>query len=308
MKISNYIVRIPEPCHEDWNKMQPDDKGKFCGSCSKSVVDFSTKTDAEIKDILLANKDKHVCGHFKKTQINRPLNFSVNFNELPKNMSTTKAFAVALFLAFGTMLFSCTAIDGKKIDTIEIVTGIKGSEIETQLPPDTLNEITKTAVLGTSKCVEETVDGGIRFEEVIIKEPLVKEVLPPDTLRVEEMMMGMMVIYPEPIDTAVIEPVPDNFKKISEEFIDKKESEFMVYPNPTSGELIIKYDVLKRADVRVDIFDIKGGFIKTVVNINGQFEGKYQIPVSLTTLPNGIYIINLTNGDKKISEKVVIEN
>jgi hypothetical protein len=69
MKTSNIIVRIPEPCHEDWNKMEPDSKGKFCNSCSKAVFDFSTKTDVEIKDILLEYKDQKVCGHFKNRKL-----------------------------------------------------------------------------------------------------------------------------------------------------------------------------------------------------------------------------------------------
>ncbi len=308
MKTSNYIIRIPEPCHEDWNKMQPDDKGKFCGSCSKSVFDFSNKTDDEIKDILIANKDKHVCGHFKKTQINRPLNIRINFNNLPKNISTTRAFAIALFLSFGSLLFSCTAIDGKKIDTIEIVNSIEEVETPDQLPPDSiLTNIEKTAVLGGIEYNEETVDGGIRFEEVIVEEPPIKKDLPPDTLIVEEMLMGLMVIDPEPIDTTVIELMPDNFKKVNEEIIIKQENKFSVYPNPGAGEFIIKYDVLKRADVNIDIFDLKGTLIRSVVNIPGQFQGKYQVPVNLNNLPNGIYIVNLLNDGKKFTEKVIIK-
>jgi len=304
MKTSNYIVRIPEPCHEDWNKMQPDDKGKFCGSCCKSVHDFSNKTDAEIRDILLENKGKDICGHFKKTQVNRPLNFSVNFNELPKNMSTTKAFAVALFLAFGTMLFSCTAVNGKKIDTIEVMNTNEGNVTETTPPDSLLFMKGQTVVSGNIVCKEETVDGGIRFEEVPVKDPQPI----PDSLFFKEEVMGLMVIDPEPLDTVVTEPVPDTFKKLNEEVIEKKETEFVVFPNPTSGELIIKYDVAKRADVRVDILDLKGALIKTVVNINGQFEGKYQIPVNLNELPNGIYMVNLLNDGKKFTQKVVIEN
>lgn len=308
MKTSNYIIRIPEPCHEDWNKMQPDDKGKFCGSCSKSVVDFSNKTDDEIKDILIANKDKHVCGHFKKTQINRPLNIRIDFNDLPKNVSTTRAFAIALFLSFGSLLFSCTAIDGKKIDTIEIVNSIKEVETRDQLPPDSIfTTIEKTAVLGGIEYNEETVDGGIRFEEVIVEEPPIKKDLPPDTLKVEEMLMGLMVIDPEPFDTTVIEPIPDNFKKINEETILKQENKFSVYPNPSTGEFIIKYDVLKRADVRIDISDLKGALLKTVVNVPGQFEGKYNIPVNLNHLPNGIYIVDLNNDGKRSTQKILIE-
>lgn len=305
MKTSNYIVRIPEPCHEDWNKMQPDDKGKFCGSCSKSVFDFSNKTDNEIKDILIAHKGQHVCGHFKKSQVNRPLNISINFNDLPKNISIAKAFAIALFLSFGTLLFSCTTLDGKKIDTIEMVNTTEEKTLD-QLPPDTLREITKTAVLGNIKCTEETVDGGIRFEEVIVEEPPIQKDLPPDSLKIEDVIMGLMVMDPEPLDTNVTDPVP-NSKLIIEEVITTKQTEFNVYPNPSNGEFIIKYDVLKRADVRVDIHDLKGALLKTVVNIAGQFEGKYQVPVNLNNLSNGIYIVTLINDGKKFTEKVVIE-
>ena len=100
MKTPNLIVRVPEPCHEDWNSMQPDEKGKFCSSCSKSVFDFSNKTDQEIKHILLEYKDQKVCGHFKKSQVDRPLNFKINLNDLPKNISYSKAFVIAVFLVF----------------------------------------------------------------------------------------------------------------------------------------------------------------------------------------------------------------
>ncbi len=302
MKTSTYIIRIPEPCHEDWNKMQPDDKGKFCGSCSKSVFDFSNKTDNEIKDILIAHKGQHVCGHFKKSQVNRPLNISINLADLPKNVSIAKAFAIALFLSFGTMLFSCTTLDGKKIDTIEMVNTITNET----LPPDTLMELGKVAVSGNVKCTEETVDGGLKFEEVIVEQPPVI-INPPDSLFFTEPIMGIMVIDPEPLDTVVTEPVPAIPKNTIEEVITKKASDFIVYPNPTTGEFVIKYEVLKRADVRIDISDLKGALLKTVVNVPGQFEGKYNIPVNLNYLPNGIYIVDLNNDGKRSTQKIVIE-
>ena len=36
---------IPNPCHEDWNKMTPEDKGRHCSVCDKVVIDF-TKMDS----------------------------------------------------------------------------------------------------------------------------------------------------------------------------------------------------------------------------------------------------------------------
>jgi len=41
-------LSIPTPCHEDWDKMNPVEKGRFCDSCQKKVIDFSNMSDREI--------------------------------------------------------------------------------------------------------------------------------------------------------------------------------------------------------------------------------------------------------------------
>jgi hypothetical protein len=62
-------IRIPEPCHEDWAKMTPTEKGKFCNVCTKEIFDFTSKTDEELVKIL--SKNKNACGRIKKSQLNR---------------------------------------------------------------------------------------------------------------------------------------------------------------------------------------------------------------------------------------------
>ena len=39
---------IAEPCHEDWNAMIPEEKGRFCKSCEKTVIDFTRMSLPEI--------------------------------------------------------------------------------------------------------------------------------------------------------------------------------------------------------------------------------------------------------------------
>ncbi len=331
MKTPNFIVRIPEPCHEDWNKMEPDAKGKFCNSCSKSVFDFSTKTDAEIKDILLEYKDQKVCGHFKKSQVNRPLNICINLKDLPKNISMTKAFGIALFLVFGTFLFSCTDEHGQKVDKIEVVETEPQSQrymlgmMSVDIPPPPIDSISEACTMMTGDVIttlgslettyimnEEHVDGGISFEEIPVEEivpvPLVK-----DTIIYEEpMIVGQMIIPYSEIDSTVVmlkdTSVNEATKKIETNRSIIKSKELVIYPNPSNGEFIITYELVKRTNVRLDIFDMKGILIRTVVNVSNQYEGKYQIPVNLNELPNGIYLVNLIKDEKAFEvERLVIE-
>jgi hypothetical protein len=62
---------LPDPCHQDWNKMSPTELGKFCSSCEKEVFDFTTYSDEQ----LIKNLDvkDNVCGRFTDKQLNRDL-------------------------------------------------------------------------------------------------------------------------------------------------------------------------------------------------------------------------------------------
>lgn len=57
----NLQLRINEPCHENWEKMEVGEGGRFCGACSKVVVDFSVMSDREILQYLSRKRDG-VCG------------------------------------------------------------------------------------------------------------------------------------------------------------------------------------------------------------------------------------------------------
>ncbi|AXG71030.1 TonB-dependent receptor SusC [Kordia sp. SMS9] len=71
MKHSKITIQIPEPCHEDWNQMSATDKGKFCHVCTKEVIDFTSKSDAEI--IKHFTDHGNLCGRFHVSQLNRKL-------------------------------------------------------------------------------------------------------------------------------------------------------------------------------------------------------------------------------------------
>ncbi|WP_405611334.1 hypothetical protein [Polaribacter sp. Asnod1-A03] len=123
---SKFKITIPKPCHENWNEMTPKEKGRFCSSCSKTVIDFTKKSTKEIADYLVKNKEERVCGHFYKKQLDS-ITIEIPQVTFNKELSFQKLFILALFFVMGTTLFSCQYSDGKKqkiekvivVDTIE---------------------------------------------------------------------------------------------------------------------------------------------------------------------------------------------
>ncbi|HIB38517.1 carboxypeptidase-like regulatory domain-containing protein [Mesonia sp.] len=76
-----FKLNIPEPCHEDWQQMSPTQKGKFCASCQKEVIDFTKLSASEI-----ARKTKNavqLCGRFTSTQLEQEY-ISVSQNSLSR--------------------------------------------------------------------------------------------------------------------------------------------------------------------------------------------------------------------------------
>ena len=65
-------LQVPEPCHQNWNKMTETDKGRFCLSCQKEVIDFSLMSDKQILEYI-SSSNKKICGRFAEPQLNRDL-------------------------------------------------------------------------------------------------------------------------------------------------------------------------------------------------------------------------------------------
>ncbi|WP_281636438.1 hypothetical protein [Flavobacterium marginilacus] len=176
-----YKITIPEPCQEDWNKMTPNKNGRFCGSCSKNVVDFTNKLPEEIQAYFLQHTN--VCGRFKKSQLDS-LTIQIPNRILFSQTQYHKMFLLALFVAMGTTLFSCADKNGnkQKIEKIEVVEDsfeVKGTITKeptpnkkktlnnTQIKPQIKKSITTTTKTSATEIPiiyeDNTIYGGIGF-------------------------------------------------------------------------------------------------------------------------------------------------
>lgn len=66
-------LSIPEPCHEGWDNMTPSEKGRFCSSCQKEVVDFTGMTDDELFTFFAQKTQGSVCGRTHISQLDTPI-------------------------------------------------------------------------------------------------------------------------------------------------------------------------------------------------------------------------------------------
>ena len=65
-------IQIPQLCHERWADMQPNEQGRFCANCQKTVVDYTTLSDRELVKLLTKPLTTN-CGRFRNEQLNRSL-------------------------------------------------------------------------------------------------------------------------------------------------------------------------------------------------------------------------------------------
>src|SRR6185312_17144105 len=67
-----FKIAIPKPCQENWENMTPNEKGRHCANCNKTVIDFSLFTDKQLIEFF-NNAVGSVCGRFHSYQLNREL-------------------------------------------------------------------------------------------------------------------------------------------------------------------------------------------------------------------------------------------
>jgi hypothetical protein len=103
--MSKYIsINIPESCSQDWNMMEQRNEGKHCGSCKKTVIDFTSMTDTQLANFFKKNTS-NVCGRFYDDQLDKQI-------VLPKReLPWLKYFFTITLPAF---LFSQKALGQKK--------------------------------------------------------------------------------------------------------------------------------------------------------------------------------------------------
>jgi hypothetical protein len=63
-----FTIEVKEPCAQSWAEMTPQETGRFCAACQKTVTDFTAFTDEEFTAFFQQKKETG-CGRFTKRQL-----------------------------------------------------------------------------------------------------------------------------------------------------------------------------------------------------------------------------------------------
>ncbi|MEC3908714.1 carboxypeptidase-like regulatory domain-containing protein [Tamlana sp. 2201CG12-4] len=154
-------INIPEPCHENWNDMTPEEKGRHCAVCQKTVFDFTTKTDEYIVKTFTENDN--VCGRFKSTQLKRDL--VLNRKEKNSYLSLIVSGVLALIGISNHTVFSQEKPSTFQVDSIK-QNNIKGkitpqSQLDSRLIKGIVLDESKTPLPGASISIESSSEGTV---------------------------------------------------------------------------------------------------------------------------------------------------
>ena len=77
------------------------------------------------------------------------------------------------------------------------------------------------------------------------------------------------------------------------------------YPNPFNPSTTIRYSIAQQAPVSLEIFDLSGNLVATLVN-GEQQAGIHQVTFDASRLSSGLYLYHLTAGSFSVSQKLLL--
>ena len=83
-------------------------------------------------------------------------------------------------------------------------------------------------------------------------------------------------------------------------------AQFLLYPNPANEMILLDYELLKPAQVGIEIFNMMGQLMVSIP-IAEKFTGRYLDQIEINQLPAGLYNLSLTINGQKASKQFVVK-
>ena len=164
---NQFSLQVNKPCSEKFNSFKPTEKGGFCNSCAKEVVDFTGMTSQEVINYFTKNNSTNTCGQFKQDQL------TSYTGQIPKTKrySYLSAIALAVFSFFSLNNLQAQEVkdtEGKnsiKIKNDQKTINVKGTVVDESGPLPGVSILLQGTHIGT----ETDFDGNFKFPQKLKK-------------------------------------------------------------------------------------------------------------------------------------------
>ncbi|KAF0131238.1 MAG: peroxiredoxin [Bacteroidetes bacterium] len=144
--------------------------------------------------------------------------------------------------------------------------------------------------------------GNIVFENYLVAAyPTVIVIMPDKTIAAQHVWEPSYVNITEAVLNAGGTLVHQNEMKISDAFNVK------TFPNPTTNELNVSFDLSNQELVTLTIKDIYGRSVLNVVSQKKYEAGNHQLKLYVQQLPAGNYLLELEAGNQFIHKKILLQ-
>ncbi len=198
-------LSIPNPCEQDWKQMTPDDQGRYCAHCAKTVTDLSRLSDTALV-YLLESKKGEFCGRLRKDQLDRVL-IAGKGNSMPALSGIALTVIAASLLWPGQALTQEQYTQVEQIDTLKNALAVKDSAngSEYLVEGRVLEEETGEALIGARVTVPGTTIRTISDIEGRFKFTVRDSDLKGDSLEIQVALLS--------VDTLLVTFTRDQFGK-----------------------------------------------------------------------------------------------
>lgn len=251
-------LRIEKPCSEDWSKMNPTEKGAFCSSCQKEVLDLTGKSFTDAYQKLKATKN--ACAKLPAAYLNTPVTL----------FSTKKriqlSFVLCIFLFFSSTLTSCSETNDlpamqqteESVTAKDKLTKLQKTVIDTvqqvvKLSHKAKNNIAKGKVdaeIGESIIQPQFIGDTVAVEDSTSHLPIDTSI---DTILLNEydhVVGGISFVHTQK-ETLIEEPIQPPFEYTPN-----------LFPNPTQRSFQIKMETQENDNIYIAIYNIQGQLIE----------------------------------------------
>ncbi len=337
--MKNMQLHIDSPCQENWAAMTPEGQGRFCASCSKTVVDFTAMSDREVM-AYFQNRKGEVCGRFYNDQLNRPI-----LPERPGSRIPNLLFRYT-WPAFVLFLKSCTdpGRQGQMLGDIAVrkvpeappvAGGIRASYVDSlRLDQPTLLEYLGLEQAGSFRTLgfvsPMIVEDSARKPETPAGLPDERQLVIGDTVSTE----GASCTLPEDttakaMDTVTVIAYPTtrmgklamgSVSTVKQETLaapillqplnQTNSASMHVFPNPVApgGLLTVSFDEEGQMPRGVELYSISGARVLSVQQPEGMEATVFNLRIP-SQLAAGTYILRLSHPGWKsvVSQKIIIQ-